>query len=165
MVKYNQWFGSDHLKHLGVSVPDHCMTNLLRFRLGSTSLYANDLHNIPREQRLCKLCGSCKVEDELHVVLECRFYDALRSQDRWSHLFGVTNVSLNSFMNQDDQFNVAHFITALLSVRKQGLIDSAQHNWDHFQTFSSSDSEYECGSQRGSHALLHRQRGNLPVLA
>ena len=164
-MKYHQWFGGAHRKHLGVCLPNHCLTNLVRFRLGSTSLYANDQHNVPREQRLCKLCGSCKVEDELHVVFECSFYNVLRSQSKWAHLFRVANLDMNTFFNQDDQYNVAHFITALLAVRKQGLVDSAQYNWGQCQTFSSSDSEYECGSQRGSHAVLHRQRGNLPVLA
>ena len=150
LVKYHQWFACEEAKHLDVSVPDKCMTNLLRFRLSSTNLSVNDQHHILREHRICKLCGSHKVEDELHVVLECRFYRMLREQPRWCHLFDIQDINMPKFMNQKDQYQVAHFISALFAVRKQGLEDRITHNWNAMQLFSSEDEEYECGSQRGT---------------
>ena len=96
------------------------------------------------------------MEDELHVVLECRFYSVLRAQPCWSPLFNIQDINMSKFMNQRDQYQVAHFISALLAVRQQGLVDRDLYNWSAHQFFSSEDEEYECGSQRGTLPVMAR---------
>jgi hypothetical protein len=34
----------------------------------------------PEYQRICKMCDSGQVENELHFLLECQFYNELRNQ-------------------------------------------------------------------------------------
>ena len=37
-------------------------------------------NGVPREERLCKLCQSGLVEDELHFVLVCDYFVSVRQQ-------------------------------------------------------------------------------------
>ncbi len=38
----------------------------------------NGTRGIPVDMRICKCCDLCKVEDEIHVLLECPLYHTLR---------------------------------------------------------------------------------------
>ena len=48
-------------------------TLFCKFRLGTLDLEIEKgrRHNIPREARVCKLCSSGSVEDEIHFILNC----------------------------------------------------------------------------------------------
>ena len=48
-----------------------CSSHKLRIETGRHS-------NIPREQRVCQLCETNKVEDEHHFILECQAYNEIR---------------------------------------------------------------------------------------
>ena len=143
IVKHEQWFYSKERRHLIISMPEKQVVNLLRFRLGSTDLLIND-HRISRKDRLCQLCGSKSMEDELHVIYECRYYDNLRKQVAWNELFTVSThpFCLKTFMNQDDQYKVAHFITALLKYRLEGMTN--HRGLDFFSSSESSVYDSEC---------------------
>ena len=71
------------------------------------------------------LCGQMevkrKMEDELHVVFECHYYGNLREYPRWKKLYENRDISMINFMNQKDQYTLAHYITVLLRCRKEGL--------------------------------------------
>ena len=64
-----------------------CVLNIRKFRhlycsfkIGSLDLHIQSgrYNNIPREQRLCKLC-TLEVEDEYHFLLKCPMYNELRN--------------------------------------------------------------------------------------
>jgi hypothetical protein len=40
--------------------------------------------NIPREERLCKICNSEEVENETHLLLSCKAYEQSRANLRSS---------------------------------------------------------------------------------
>ncbi len=52
---------------------------------------------MPVDQRLCEFCNDNAVEDELHVILKCTFYDDLREE-----LFQAAENINNHFMNLSD---------------------------------------------------------------
>ena len=120
IVRHHQWFSSKENLHFNISVPERQLTNLLRFRMGNTDLRIYD-HDLPRERRTCMLCGQKKMEDELHVVFECHYYGNLREYPRWKKLYENGDISMINFMNQKDQYTLAHYITVLLRCRKEGL--------------------------------------------
>jgi hypothetical protein len=98
---------------------------LARFRLGTHRLRCNE-HNLHLDQRLCRLCGAGKLEDEMHVLLECDAYNELRCMARWSKLFEVPrNQDMKFFMGQKDQYMLSAFVCKLLRVR-QCLLDDMQ---------------------------------------
>ena len=55
-------------------------TNFSRLRVSAHSLLIEKGRhlNIPRDKRLCKLCESNEIEDELHFMLKCSYYDKIR---------------------------------------------------------------------------------------
>jgi len=50
----------------------------LRLRSHNLAIEVGRHSNIPRERRLCIYCDSDQVEDEIHFLLFCSFYDELR---------------------------------------------------------------------------------------
>ena len=66
-------------------------TMLSKFRLGTLDLEIEKgrRHNIPREARVCKLCSSGSVEDEIHFILNCPKLDNTRNSS-------LTTLSANS---------------------------------------------------------------------
>jgi hypothetical protein len=62
-----------------VKNPKHRVA-LTRFRLRSHNLAIETgrHNNIPREDRFCEYCDADRVEDEIHFLLFCSFYDELR---------------------------------------------------------------------------------------
>ena len=158
LVKHRQWFYDKDLPHLSMVESRHHTLNLVRFIVGSTDLrvYEHTRPRTPRSERICLLCGSGRVEDELHVLLECRLYDPLRSNEYWSPLFQIEYIDMKKFMNQKDQSRVAQFITAVFRVRKEALLSRNARGGVHYtdtDLFSSTDSEYECDEVRGSHPV------------
>ncbi len=63
---------------------------LLKFRISSHKLHIETGRSphIPVEDRLCKVCNTNSVEDELHFLLNCNSYDELRDE----FTKGVTSV-------------------------------------------------------------------------
>ena len=43
---------------------------------------------IPKEQRLCKICGNA-IENEEHVLLQCTIYNDIRKE--WKRVIGIEN--------------------------------------------------------------------------
>ena len=89
------------------------VTKLLRFRLGCQKQLAvvNGRYNrTPRSQRFCPHCSG-HLGDERHLVFECTTFDHIRHE--FSHLFQGHH-TLRSFMNQDCQVDVLHFICQCL---------------------------------------------------
>ena len=140
-VKHQHWFFMEDMQHLDVCLPEQHWKNFSRFRLGCSELRVND-HSVDRANRVCLLCGSRRVEDEMHIILECRYYDFLRSQSRWNTIFHIPDLCMKSFFSQKDQRTVAHFVTAVLTARKQGLLDrELADGYRGLDLFSSSDSD------------------------
>ena len=116
-VKYKCWFENPRRRHLLFSGPDCCIRGLIKLRVGSTNLKIYD-HSIPREKRVCELCQSGEVEDELHVLRVCPAYSHVRRRDKWAHLFvGTIRKNLKEFMDTEDQFSLAMFVNALFKER------------------------------------------------
>ena len=90
------------------------VNQLLRFRLGclpQLAVVAGRHHGIAREQRFCRHCP-CHIGDERHLIFECPAFAFLRH--KFSHLFD-NHSSVRSFMNQDSQKSVLHFICDCLA--------------------------------------------------
>ncbi len=83
----------------------------MNFRLGNARLQVH-FHTRPRTERICPNCSSGCMEDELHVILECRAYNCVRRDSRFVELFQNAR-SLKEFMNHKDQYLIAHFLVAL----------------------------------------------------
>ncbi len=68
---------------------------------------------VPRPQRLCSHCPADCVGYEEHLVLECSALDRIRHRHMFSVLF-LSHLSVRSFMNQDSQRDVLHFVCECL---------------------------------------------------
>ena len=56
------------------------MRSLTRFRITNHKLMieCGRCHNIPQEERICKLCKSNEIENEGHFLISCDAYDNIR---------------------------------------------------------------------------------------
>ena len=71
-----------------ISVANYCSVNLKRsqralitkLRLGifPINIELGRYRGIPRDERLCPICLSGEIEDELHILLHCDAYQAAR---------------------------------------------------------------------------------------
>ena len=119
MCKYLTWFSPQPptaLHHLRFSAPPHLMKLLMQLRLGCARLRCNE-HFIPRHTRLCLVCRSNQVEDELHFALECPAYSHLRCHPHWAPLFTNNAANMQAFMNQRDQYKLCHYIYTAFRTR------------------------------------------------
>ena len=121
LVRHHQWFEDKQSPHLYFSAPEHHLKTLFKFRLGCTKLRVHD-HSIDRSNRICLLCGTGGVEDELHVLFECPSYNAFRLRPPWNSLFqNIVHGDVRAFMNQKCQCKVASFIHFILQYRLERL--------------------------------------------
>ena len=130
---YNAWFRTDITEGLPAhiscqNIPESQHKLLMRFRLGcghvatNTGRHCSPKDKVPRGQRLCAIPGCDEVEDEKHVIFECKAYDCLRSSSVFKPLF-QTNVAccMRVFMNNLDQLIVAQFLNELFKIRYKVL--------------------------------------------
>ena len=79
-------------------------------------------HSLPHHQRLCMLCDNSRIEDVVHVTIECEAYAELRVIRRWSKLFrNEHRQNMKWFMNQDDQYTLRAFICTMFRMRQAKL--------------------------------------------
>ena len=116
---YVRWFARPPSVHarslLDVPVSAACMKGLLRFRMGCHRLPRDAgswaRPQVPRLDRLCRLCATNMLGDEKHLVFECPGLECFREQ--WSHLFQGPR-TMQAFMWQDDMIGVAKFVNTCL---------------------------------------------------
>ena len=116
---YSRWFARPLGKHarslLDIRVSAACMKGLLRFRMGCHRLPRDEgswaRPNVPKLQRICRLCTTSTLGGEKHLVFECPELRCFREQ--WPHLFQGPQTML-AFMWQDDLIGVAKFVNAYL---------------------------------------------------
>jgi hypothetical protein len=86
---YEQWVaGENHVldsaKHTRHYMPLPLRRCLLAFRLGCHRLDIQELRmqksKVPRQERMCRVCGCGEVEDIMHFVLECGHYAHIRAR-------------------------------------------------------------------------------------
>ena len=81
-------FKTDHnLENYLVVIKDPYKRKCLsRFRVSNHNLQIEigRYQNIPREERLCKICNSGEVENETHLLLSCKAYEQSRANLRSS---------------------------------------------------------------------------------
>jgi hypothetical protein len=63
--------------------------------------------NIPRENRICKLCNLNKVEDEEHFILECPAYTEVRAKH-----FITNEINITHALSQDPLTMASYLRTA-----------------------------------------------------
>jgi len=117
--KYHTWFYDNSVsihKHHDIFLFENCMKNLIRFRLGCSSLLVND-HVKPRNQRLCTLCSGNVIEDEKHFLLECLAYAHIRSHFDYKELWNKPDIDMNAFSNQDEQELFSKALHAIFKYR------------------------------------------------
>ena len=69
-----------------ISLANYCSVNLklsqkaliAKLRLGIFPINIELGREIPRDERLCPICLSGEIEDELHILLHCDEYQAAR---------------------------------------------------------------------------------------
>jgi hypothetical protein len=74
--------------------------------------------DLPRQERVCKLCNAGAVEDLQHSTLECPVIT--RGRQRYQ-LFNPPSADLSSVMNHPDQAAVASAVQAMLRHRTHTL--------------------------------------------
>ena len=72
--------------------------------------------NIPRDERLCKLCDMNKVEDEDHFIMECQSYDQLR---RESPIKFENHTSSETIFHVEEPSTVADYLRKAYTLRDQ----------------------------------------------
>ncbi|XP_067652478.1 uncharacterized protein [Haliotis asinina] len=107
MIKYNL----DQEMYLSVINVKKFRTALSRFRCSSHNLYIESgrFRAIDRENRICKLCDQCAIEDEYHFLLICPVYTRLR------------NLYINKYYNVHAN---QHKFVALLSNRNKIILQN-----------------------------------------
>jgi hypothetical protein len=83
------------------------------FRTGSIQFQDNDYKLKSRNNirhRFCSLCDLGVVKDEQHEIFHCPFYNDLREDQRWAHLFNKIMGGMNIFMSQRRQPEVHEFL-------------------------------------------------------
>ncbi|CAC5405575.1 unnamed protein product [Mytilus coruscus] len=84
-----------NLKRRERSVLDQFRCGILPLRL-ETGRFVGE----PEYQRICRMCDSGNIENELHFLVECQFYNGLRNQ-----LFsGLSETVLN--LNNNEKLNL-----------------------------------------------------------
>ena len=97
-------------------------------KIGSLDLEVNRgrYYNIPRDERVCKLCKS-NIEDEYHFMMKCPFYQDLRQKHLSNKFIENPNVHkyvmLLSSNNDTIIYSVATFIHAAWQKRKMLLTE------------------------------------------
>ena len=71
--------------------------------------------NIPRDERLCKICKNNVIEDEEHFLVGCKTYDNLKTK----HNIITSNAA--ELMNCTDQQNLAQYIEGAFNLRENTL--------------------------------------------
>jgi hypothetical protein len=101
------YFHDDKFMTLKASKPETYLRNGMCFRTGSIQLKDNDYKLKSRNNirhRLRSLCDLGVVKYERHVTFYCPFYDDLRKDQRWAHLFNMNlDETLMIFMSQRRQ--------------------------------------------------------------
>ena len=116
---YVRWFARPAGVHarslLDIPVSAACVKGLLRFCMGCHRLPRDEgswtRPQVPRLDRVCRLCTTGVLGDEKHLVFECPELQCFRIQ--WAHLFQGPE-TMQAFMWQDDKIGVANFINACL---------------------------------------------------
>jgi hypothetical protein len=132
IIKYNAWIKCESQQHLKCPLSKVACRALYSLRLGFAKLRVND-HSINRSDRLCQLCRANCLEDEMHFLLDCSYFKHIRRSRMWSELYMCTlnleaprSRTMNIFMNQSNQYKLAHFLVFLNEVRNNklnGIID------------------------------------------
>jgi hypothetical protein len=97
---------------------------LAKFRLGDHRLKIETGRHcrpkLPPEERICTVCKSSKVEDEVHFIIECPKYDLLRNKYniRIASPDQNTFVSLMTANNYQDWKNLAGYLEEAFEVRE-----------------------------------------------
>ena len=118
LATYAAWMSSDvggaaPYVHYAEPVNAQALLSLVRFRLGVHNLRmaTGRWDNTPRHERLCRKCTQQSVEDEMHVVFECPWYQSVRA--KFASLFVAAQGSLRRLMCHPDQDRVAWLVHRL----------------------------------------------------
>ena len=78
-------------------------------------------NNTLRSQRICTLCSSYDIEDEFHFILECTFYENLRSMYYYvkPNVFRV--VSLISSQNVKELSDLGKILYKATALRESNV--------------------------------------------
>ena len=111
--------------YLFLSIPHRLRSSLAKFRVGNHDLEIEQGRHqkLPVNRRICKLCLTLRknyVEDEYHVIMQCPFYDELRSIyldiiDEPKNLYTFNSVM--SLQNEHHLVKLACFIHNMFKVR------------------------------------------------
>ena len=74
--------------------------------------------NIPRDERLCKMCPDKVIEYETHFLVGCKIYNNLKTE----HNINIDNAV--ELMNCTDQQNLARYLKDAFNLRKDTLDDN-----------------------------------------
>jgi Reverse transcriptase (RNA-dependent DNA polymerase) len=112
------------------TLPPQVVHNVLRFRLGAHRLFVERGRylSIPWERRFCQRCGpsSSLVDDEFHMIFECKSFDNLRSDPQVHDVIVAANGSVRRFCNHPNFQVVAKFLSSCMHIVDNTVINGAE---------------------------------------
>ena len=116
-------------KYLTVIRNTNQRRSFTRFRISNHKLMieCGRYHNIPREERICKLCKSNEIENEKHFLISCDAYDNIR-QDFLTVLTNNTyqreqNLSVDILKSTENEtiLKLSKFVLSCFELRDKRL--------------------------------------------
>ena len=116
-------------KYLTVIKNTNHRRTLTRFRISNHKLMieCGRYHNIPHDERICKLCTSNEIENEEHLLFSCQAYDNIRQNiltglPNNTHQ-GDRNLSVDLLKSTDDEtiLKLSKFIYSCFELRDKSL--------------------------------------------
>ena len=123
ITRQRAWFYSPLYRHLHFVAPTHYIKTLIQFRVGAILLQVHNgrRERTPRGYRFCHVCSGQQVEDEVHFIFECRAYTRYRRHRNWNSLFCMRDKDMKSFMEQEEQYKLSHYLVMALRYRSHML--------------------------------------------
>lgn len=139
LATYREWMTASvdapapYIRHQQYVDPVY-MSSLIRFRMGSHQLriVTGRWDKTPRHARLCRFCAE-GIEDERHVLVECRYYQNARSCA--AQLFENASC-MRDVMAHKQQHKVAKLIYRI-DEQRQALLRDNIHTYQPLDTFDS----------------------------
>ena len=120
-------FGAERYLTLNIDRYEKSLLSQLRYGILPLRIETGRFVNEDRCERLCKLCNSGNIEDQIHFLFHCKLYDVQREElfikarnvvDRWDNLSDIVKLK---FLFQDMTRTLGKFVKNIFLLRRNKL--------------------------------------------